>query len=131
MDRHRGDRGRQGWCTRSHGGPAVAVGLAARGVEAFAVHPGEIWTGLVRHLSEADLSWFVDNDVMKKLLALPGVGAVMCLIGIALILGAFTGVAAFAGGFMNWNFIMAGTGSTNPAATQKMSITGMRLSQAE
>jgi thiosulfate dehydrogenase [quinone] large subunit len=36
------------------------------------------------------------------------------LIGIALILGAFTGVAAFFGAFMNWNFIMAGTASTNP-----------------
>ena len=34
-------------------------------------------------------------------------------IGIALILGAFTGIAAFFGGFMNWNFIMAGTASTN------------------
>ncbi len=34
-------------------------------------------------------------------------------IGIALILGAFTGVAAFFGGFMNWNFIMAGSASTN------------------
>jgi len=36
------------------------------------------------------------------------------LIGIALILGAFTGIAAMAGGFMNWNFMMAGTASTNP-----------------
>jgi thiosulfate dehydrogenase [quinone] large subunit len=35
------------------------------------------------------------------------------LVGIALILGAFTGIAAFAGSFMNWNFIMAGTASTN------------------
>lgn len=35
------------------------------------------------------------------------------LIGIALILGAFTGIAALAGGFMNWNFIMAGAASTN------------------
>jgi thiosulfate dehydrogenase (quinone) large subunit len=35
------------------------------------------------------------------------------LIGIALILGAFVGIAAFLGGFMNWNFIMAGTASTN------------------
>ena len=35
-------------------------------------------------------------------------------IGILLILGAFTGVAAFAGGFMNWNFMMAGSASTNP-----------------
>ena len=36
------------------------------------------------------------------------------LIGMALILGLFTGVAAFFGGFMNWNFMMAGTASTNP-----------------
>jgi len=35
-------------------------------------------------------------------------------IGVALILGAFTGVAAFFGGFMNWNFLMAGTAATNP-----------------
>jgi len=36
------------------------------------------------------------------------------LIGVALILGAFTGIAAFFGGFMNWNFMMAGSASTNP-----------------
>jgi thiosulfate dehydrogenase [quinone] large subunit len=36
------------------------------------------------------------------------------LIGIGLILGIFTGIAAFFGGFMNWNFMMAGTASTNP-----------------
>ncbi len=36
------------------------------------------------------------------------------LIGIALILGAFTGVAAFFGALMNWNFMMAGSASSNP-----------------
>lgn len=36
------------------------------------------------------------------------------LIGIALILGIFTGIAALMGAFMNWNFMMAGTASTNP-----------------
>jgi thiosulfate dehydrogenase [quinone] large subunit len=36
------------------------------------------------------------------------------LIGIALILGIFTGIAALFGGFMNWNFMMAGTASSNP-----------------
>jgi len=35
-------------------------------------------------------------------------------IGICLILGAFVGIAAFFGAFMNWNFIMAGTASSNP-----------------
>jgi thiosulfate dehydrogenase [quinone] large subunit len=34
-------------------------------------------------------------------------------IGIALIIGAFVGIAAFFGAFMNWNFIMAGAASTN------------------
>ncbi len=36
------------------------------------------------------------------------------LIGIALILGIFTGIAAFFGAFMNWNFMMAGSASSNP-----------------
>jgi thiosulfate dehydrogenase [quinone] large subunit len=36
------------------------------------------------------------------------------LIGIALIIGAFTGIAAFFGAFMNWNFMLAGSASTNP-----------------
>jgi len=36
------------------------------------------------------------------------------LIGIALIIGAFTGIVAFFGGFMNWNFMMAGSASSNP-----------------
>lgn len=36
------------------------------------------------------------------------------LIGIALVLGIFTWAAALAGGFMNWNFMMAGTASVNP-----------------
>jgi thiosulfate dehydrogenase [quinone] large subunit len=36
------------------------------------------------------------------------------LVGIALILGAFTGIAAFFGGMMNFNFMLAGSASTNP-----------------
>ena len=35
-------------------------------------------------------------------------------VGIALMLGAFVGIAAFAGAFMNWHFMMAGTASINP-----------------
>ena len=34
-------------------------------------------------------------------------------IGVALILGLFTGIAAFGGGLLNWSFVMAGTASTN------------------
>ncbi|MCI0393605.1 MAG: DoxX family membrane protein [Chloroflexi bacterium] len=36
------------------------------------------------------------------------------LVGIALILGIFTGIAAFFGALMNWNFMMAGAASSNP-----------------
>ncbi|MDE2037836.1 MAG: DoxX family membrane protein [Patescibacteria group bacterium] len=35
-------------------------------------------------------------------------------VGVALVLGAFTGIAAFFGLFMNLNYLMAGTVSTNP-----------------
>jgi thiosulfate dehydrogenase (quinone) large subunit len=35
------------------------------------------------------------------------------LIGVALIVGAFVGIAAFFGALLNWNFIMAGAASTN------------------
>lgn len=47
-------------------------------------------------------TWFSDLVVYGEI-----------LVGIALILGAFTGLAAFAGAFMNWNYIMAGSASTN------------------
>ncbi|MDQ7025033.1 MAG: DoxX family membrane protein [Anaerolineae bacterium] len=36
------------------------------------------------------------------------------LVGIGLIIGAFVGVAAFFGALMNFNFMMAGSASTNP-----------------
>jgi thiosulfate dehydrogenase [quinone] large subunit len=36
------------------------------------------------------------------------------LVGLGLILGMFTGFAALFGGFMNWNFMMAGSVSVNP-----------------
>ncbi len=35
-------------------------------------------------------------------------------VGFFLLLGAFTGIAAVFGGFLNWNFMMAGTASSNP-----------------
>lgn len=44
----------------------------------------------------------------------PLIVAAELAVGIALILGAFTGIAVFLGAFMNWNFMMAGTASINP-----------------
>ena len=34
-------------------------------------------------------------------------------VGVLLIIGMFVGIAAFAAGFMNWNYLMAGTASVN------------------
>jgi thiosulfate dehydrogenase [quinone] large subunit len=53
-------------------------------------------------LDQGWYSWFADVVMWGEL-----------IIGLALILGAFVGLAAFFGGFMNWNFIMAGAASTN------------------
>jgi thiosulfate dehydrogenase [quinone] large subunit len=36
------------------------------------------------------------------------------LVGLALVFGALTGIAAFGGGLMNWSFLMAGTVSVSP-----------------
>ena len=58
------------------------------------------------------LQYLLDTQAYTWFAKLIAYGEV--LIGIALILGVFTGIAAFAGGFMNWNFIMAGTASSNP-----------------
>ena len=54
-------------------------------------------------LDSGSYTWFAKAVVASEL-----------LIGIALILGIFTGIAAFFGGFMNWNFMMAGSASSNP-----------------
>lgn len=53
----------------------------------------------------------VDSEAYTWFAPMIAIGEV--LVGAALILGAFVGIAAFAGAFMNWNFIMAGTASSN------------------
>ncbi len=58
------------------------------------------------------LQFLIDNHaevVMGKVIAL-GETAV----GLGLIVGAFTGIAAVSGAFMNMNFMLAGSSSTNP-----------------
>lgn len=60
-------------------------------------------------------AWFLDsvalpNPVFFSYLVTFG----EILVGAALILGLFTGIAAFFGVFMNLNFLFAGTTSTNP-----------------
>ena len=60
-------------------------------------------------------AWFLQNLVLPNAAFwsyLVAWGEV--LVGIALILGIFTGIAAFFGSFMNINYLLAGTVSTNP-----------------
>ena len=54
-------------------------------------------------LDNGSYAWFAKLVVVGEI-----------LLGLAFILGVFTGIAAFFGAFMNWNFMMAGTASINP-----------------
>jgi thiosulfate dehydrogenase [quinone] large subunit len=57
------------------------------------------------------LQFMLDNQAYTWFAKLVAYGEF--LIGVALIVGAFVGIAAFFGAFLNWNFIMAGAASTN------------------
>jgi thiosulfate dehydrogenase [quinone] large subunit len=60
-------------------------------------------------------AWFLQNVVLPNAALwsyLVTWGEI--LVGIALILGLFTGIAAFFGAFMNMNYLLAGTVSSNP-----------------
>lgn len=84
----------QGYWTR-----AVAIPESGRPAIAF-----DWYRGFLQSLLDAEAyTWFGKVVAYGEL-----------LIGIALIIGAFVGVAAFFGALMNWNFIMAGSASTNP-----------------
>jgi thiosulfate dehydrogenase [quinone] large subunit len=54
-------------------------------------------------LDSGSYTWFAKLVVVGEI-----------VVGIALILGIFTGIMSFFGGFMNWNYMMAGAASTNP-----------------
>jgi thiosulfate dehydrogenase [quinone] large subunit len=64
---------------------------------------------------QAWYAWFLQHAV----LAHPDLWSYLVswgefLVGVALILGIFTGIAAFFGSFMNMNYLLAGSVSTNP-----------------
>ncbi|MEI6316465.1 MAG: DoxX family membrane protein [bacterium] len=60
-------------------------------------------------------AWFINNIALPHAVFFSYlVSFGEFLIGIALILGIFTGVAAFFGAFMNFNYLFAGTVSSNP-----------------
>ena len=60
-------------------------------------------------------AWFLQNVVLPNASVWSFVVAVgETLVGVALILGIFTGIAAFFGSFMNMSYLLAGSVSTNP-----------------
>jgi thiosulfate dehydrogenase [quinone] large subunit len=64
---------------------------------------------------QAWYAWFVETVALpnaKVFSYMVSIGEF--LVGIALILGIFTGLAAFFGAFMNMNYLLAGTVSVNP-----------------
>ncbi|HXV27102.1 MAG TPA: DoxX family protein [Candidatus Paceibacterota bacterium] len=99
-----GKVGADAW-TGDSAGTALA-GFVARALEKTGgAHPDvQAWYG-----------WFLENCILPYA---PFWGHVIAygetLVGLALIAGAFTGIAAFFGAFMNLNFLLAGTVSINP-----------------
>lgn len=57
------------------------------------------------------IQFMLDSNAYVSFGKVVAVGEVV--IGVALILGIFVGLTAFFAGFMNWNFIMAGSASVN------------------
>ena len=77
------------------------------------------WVGALTSKTPLAFDWYraflqglVDAQAYTWFAKLVAIGELA--VGIALIVGAFTGIAAFLAGFMNWNFMMAGSASVNP-----------------
>lgn len=78
---------------------AVAIPETGRAPISF-----DWYRGFIQSLLDAQAyTWFAKLVVAGEL-----------LVGIALIIGAFVGIAAFFGALMNFNFMLAGSASTNP-----------------
>ncbi len=105
LDASFGTKTGSSWIFTSQPGAAI-VGFAKGGLaQASGAHPAvQSWYG-----------WFLQNVVIPN----AGLFAYLItfgevLVGVALIFGLLTGIAAFFGAFMNMNYLLAGTVSTNP-----------------
>jgi len=93
------------WIVTSHPGAALSGFLNGALAQTSGAHPAvQGWYG-----------WFIQNIAMP---ITPGLSYVVTfgeiLVGLGLIFGVLTGIAAFFGLFMNLNFLMAGAVSINP-----------------
>lgn len=88
-------------------------GTALKGYWTGALTVPEGGTSVVHYdWYRAFLQFLMDNQTYVWFAKLVAIGEF--LVGVALILGIFTGLAAFFGGLMNFNYMLAGTVSTNP-----------------
>jgi thiosulfate dehydrogenase [quinone] large subunit len=88
-------------------------GLALRGFwERAAAIPEQGRPPIVYDWYRDFLQYMVDNEWYTWFSWVIAVGEVA--VGVALIVGIFTGIAAFGGALMNFNFMLAGSASTNP-----------------
>jgi len=87
------------------------AGIALAGFVAGALHKA---SGAHPDVSGWYASW-LQHVVLPNVIAFSYVVSIgEFLVGIGLILGVFTGIAAFFGAFMNMNYLFAGTVSVNP-----------------
>lgn len=94
-----------GMWTGANAGGALAGFLNGSVAKMAGAHPDvSLWYGyFIQHVALPHVFLFSHLVAFGEL-----------LVGAGLILGIFTGVAAFFGAFMNLNFMLAGTVSTNP-----------------
>jgi thiosulfate dehydrogenase [quinone] large subunit len=96
---------RGAWVFSGHDGAAIKGFVTSAVAQASGAHPA------VQGWSAAFLQSFVLPNVALFAYVIT-FGEI--LVGVALILGILTGIAAFFGVFMNLNYLLAGTVSTNP-----------------
>jgi len=90
----------------------VSTGLALKGFWSNAVKiPEQGKPAIAYDWYRSFLQFMLDAQAYTWFAKLVAYGEF--LIGVALIVGAFVGIAAFFGAFLNWNFVMAGAASTN------------------
>ncbi|CAH0121228.1 MULTISPECIES: DoxX family membrane protein [unclassified Paenibacillus] len=104
------------WITAGYG---KLTSEAWTGAKAGAAIEGFVKGALAKAEEGKDVTgwyaWFLENAVLpnaKVFAYMVAIGEV--LVGLGLILGLLTGIAAFFGGVMNASFLFAGTVSTNP-----------------
>lgn len=91
----------------------VQTGEAVKGFWANAVAIPEVGRPAISFdWYRSFLQLLIDNNAHTYMGPLIAYGEL--LIGIGLVVGAFTGIAAFFGALLNWNFMMAGSASSNP-----------------